>query len=280
MESPITEIKIPHKYAIAGEGDTVYANWLCPSSASPSNQVPCILIITGLDGFRTELAVWQKGFHDRGVATIIAEIPGTGDSPALPNDPTSPDRQWSSLLAYVHSQKQIDQKKIVVWGFSTGGYYSLRLAHTHADQLLACISFGGGAHHAFDADWLAHVNHLEYPFDLCGSLAYKFGYGADQEKFRREASQKFSLVHDGTLDKPHTQVLLVNGTHDEIFPIDDLYLTLEHGGPKLARVVKGRKHMGEPEAFFIILKYIWNLLGLPGESAALMKTIPFKSKYD
>lgn len=279
MESPITEIKIPHTHAIAGEGDTVYANWLCPSSASPTNPVPCILIITGLDGYRTELGVWQKGFHDRGVATIIAEIPGTGDSPALRDDPTSPDRQWSSLLDYIHSQKQVDPKKILAWGFSTGGFYALRLAHTHKDHLLACISFGGGAHHAWDAEWLSHVNQLEYPFDLCGSLAYKFGYGSDQEKFQREA-HKYSLLNDGTLDKPHTKVLLVNGTEDEIFPIDDMYVALQHGGPKLARQVKGRKHMGEPEAFFIILKWIWGVLGLQGESAELMRTIPFKSKYD
>ena len=279
MDNPITELKIPHKHAIEGEGDTVYTNWLCPPNASSSNPVPLIFIITGLDGYRTELAVWQRGLMDRGIATMIGEIPGTGDSPAKPDDPTSPDRQWSTVLDYIATQKQIDQKKIIFWGFSTGGYYSLRLAHTHADKVMACINFGGGAHHMFDSEWLSYVNHLEYPFDLCGSLAYKFGYGTDQEKFRKEA-HKFSLVEDGTLDKPHTKILLVNGTDDEIFPIDDMYVAMEHGGPKLARQVRGRKHMGEPEAFFIILKWIWGVLGLEGNSADVMKTIPFKSKYD
>jgi pimeloyl-ACP methyl ester carboxylesterase len=278
MEHPIRELQIPHKHAIAGEGDTVYINWLCPPSASASNPVPCILILTGLDGYRTELAVWQRGFLDKGVATCICEIPGTGDSPAIRDDPTSPDRQYSTLLDFITSQKEIDPKKILAWGFSTGGYYSLRMGHTHKDQLLAAISFGGGAHHMFDPEWLSHASKLEYPFDLAGSLAYKFGYGDDLEKFKKEA-HKFSLVHDGTLHKPCTKVFLVNGDHDEIFPIDDMFVALSHGGPKLARIVNGKKHMGEPDSFFIILKWIWGLLGLEGESAALMRTIPFQAKY-
>lgn len=66
----------------------------------------------------------------------------------------------------------------------------------------------------FHPDWLSHVNHLEYPFDLANTLAYKYGYGNDLEKFKKEG-MKFSLVEDGTLDKPCTRLLLVNGVDDE-----------------------------------------------------------------
>jgi Esterase FrsA-like len=278
MEYPITEVLIPHTHAISGEGSTVPCNYLAPPTASASSPVPAILIVTGLDGYRTELAVWQKGLMDHGLATVIAEIPGTGDSPALRDDPTSPDRQWSSVLDWMNAREEIDNKKIIVWGFSTGGYYTLRLAHTHKDQLLGCISFGGGAHHMFDREWLSHVNKLEYAFDLAGALAFKFGYGNDLEAFMTNA-HKFSLVNDGTLDRPCTNVLLVNGTDDEIYPIDDLYLSLEYGMPKVARTVKGRKHMGEPENFFVILAWIWDILGLKTNSADVMKTIPSRCKY-
>ena len=147
MENPIVEVKIPHKHAIEGEGDVVPVNFLLPPGASEQSPAPCVLIITGLDGYRTELAVWQQGFLQKGVATVIAEIPGTGDSPALRQDPTSPDRQWSSVLDWIDTQKAINNKKIIVWGFSTGGYYALRVAHTHHDRLFASISLGGGCHH-------------------------------------------------------------------------------------------------------------------------------------
>jgi Esterase FrsA-like len=277
MEYPIKEVLIPHKHGIQGEGDVVPVNFLLPPEASVSNPCPLVLIITGLDGYRTELAVWQQGWRMKGVGTLIAEIPGTGDSPAIRTDPTAPERQWSSVLDWINQQKEINSEKIVVWGFSTGGYYALRLAHTHHDRIFASISLGGGAHHMFDREWLENVNKLEYPFELADVLAFKWGY-PDLESFIKEAP-KFSLLNDGTLQKPCCKVLLVNGNDDEIFPIDDMFVALENGMPKLARMVKGKKHMGEPDSFFIILKWIYGLLGIQGDIMDQMKTLPFKPKY-
>jgi len=71
------------------------------------------------------------------------------------------------------------------------------------------------------------------------------------------------------------------GTEDEIFPIDDYYLCLQHGASKEARFIPARKHMGEPESFFIILKWIYKLFGLHNANpGAQMSTVPFKSKYE
>lgn len=278
MEHPIREVKIPHTHATQGEGDTIPVNFLVPPKASAENTCPLVLIMTGLDGYRTELAVWQRGWLDIGVATVVVEIPGTGDSPAAKSDPMSADRQWSSVLDWIDAEKSVDSTKIVVWGFSTGGYYSLRIAHTHADRILGSASLGGGAHHMFDREWLEHANVLEYPFDLSNTLAFKFGYN-DLESFIKEAG-KFSLLNDGTLGKPCCKnMLLVNGTEDEIFPIDDLFVATEHGTPKMVRTVKGKKHMGEPDSFFIILKWIHDLLRLDGDIMAQVRQLPFKAKY-
>ncbi|KAK4933846.1 hypothetical protein LTR66_015864 [Elasticomyces elasticus] len=266
------EVAVPHTHGIEGEGKSVLGTYTLPEGVSSSSPVPLILIITGLDGYRTELAAWCKGFAQKGVATLIHEIPGTGDSPALRQDPTSPDRQWASVFDWVAQQKELDSKKSY-----TGGYYALRVAHTEKDRLLASVSLGGGAHHMFDREWLENVDKLEYPFDLAGTLTYKFGY-KDLEDFIQNA-QKFSLVNDGTLEKPCCRMLLVNGDMDEIFPIEDLWVALAHGQPKEARIVEGKKHMGEPDSFFIILKWIYALLGLPGDVMDQVKTLPFKPKY-
>jgi len=153
----------------------------------------------------------MEGWRKLGVATIVLEIPGTGDCPAAPSDPTSPDRLYSSLFDWVDKQDGIDKAKVCVWAFSTGGYYAIRVAHTHPDKLAGVVALGGGCHHMFDPEWLSEVNHLEYPFDLANTLAYKFGYGNDVEKFKQEASDKFSLLRDGTLDKARcARLLLVN----------------------------------------------------------------------
>ncbi|KAK0716347.1 Alpha/Beta hydrolase protein [Lasiosphaeris hirsuta] len=278
MEQPIREVLIPHTHALDSEGTVIPVNYLLPPGASAQNPHPLVLIFCGLDGLRTDLAVWQRGWLEKHVATVVVEIPGTGDSPARAADPTSPDRQWSSMLDWLDSQPEIDSTKIIVLGLSTGGYYALRIAHTHSGRLLGSVSQGGGCHHMFDRAWLERVNELEFVFDEADSLAWKWGY-SDLELFMREAG-KFSLVNDGTLDKKtNVQILLVNGKEDEIFPIEDLYVAIEHGSPKLSRVITDRKHMGEPEASFVILEWIHNLLGLDGDIAAQIHLIPSKMKY-
>lgn len=160
------EVNIPHtKHAGPGDGSTLPGFYHLPAGASSSNKVPLVIIFTGLDGYRTELAVWKEGWRQAGCATLIVEIPGTGDNPGAPADPASPDRVWSSMFDWVARQPEIDQARIVNWGFSTGGYYSIRLAHTHADKLRCAVALGGGCHYMFDPLWLDNADHLEYPFE-------------------------------------------------------------------------------------------------------------------
>lgn len=163
-EHPTKEVLIPHKHAGPSDGAEIPAYLTLPETASTS-PAPVVVIMTGLDGYRTELAVWAEGWRRVGCASLVLEIPGTGDSPADRNDPTSPDREWSSLLDWIDAQKELDSKKVVVWAFSTGGFYAIRLAHTHPDRLKGVVALGGGVHHMFDPEWLDQVNHLEYPFE-------------------------------------------------------------------------------------------------------------------
>lgn len=156
---------VPHKHAVEGEGSHIPIYHQLPAGASKENPVPVVIIMTGLDGYRTELAVWIEGWRRINVGVIVVEIPGTGDSPADRTDPKSPDREWSSLLDWIDTQEGIDNKKLCVWAFSTGGFYAIRLAHTHPDRLAGVVALGGGTHHMFDPEWLDEVNHLEYPFE-------------------------------------------------------------------------------------------------------------------
>jgi hypothetical protein len=274
---PVREIMVPHNHRKDDEGAHIPVYHLVPESDRP---VPLVIIFTGLDGYRTELAVWMEGFRQIGVATLVMEIPGTGDCPASPNDPLSPDRLYSSLFDWLDTQSALDAGNRAIWAFSTGGFYAIRVAHTHKERVKGVVALGGGCHHMFDKTWLDNVNHLEYPFDLADTLAFKFGYGNNVEKFKQEAAEKFSLLNDGTLDTPTcTRLLLVNGTEDEIFPIDDYYLALMHGGIKEVRFVQGEKHMGEPMSFFVILRWLYKLFDIEADPVKQMQTIPFKAKY-
>lgn len=208
---PVREVRIPHTQGLFDEGDIIRAYYLVPETANAEKPAPLLIIFTGLDGYRTELAVWMEGWRARGVATLVMEIPGTGDCPAKADDPTSPDRLYTSLFQWIGKQKEIKQDKVALWAFSTGGYYAIRIAHTHHDKLAGVIALGGGCHYMFERKWLDRVNDLEYPFDLANTLAWKWGYGDDVERFKSEAMGKFSLLNDGTVKgKECARLLLVN----------------------------------------------------------------------
>jgi acetyl esterase/lipase len=85
----------------------------------------------------------------------------------------------SSILDWVAANAanySFDLIRIVARGISTGGYYAMRIAHTHADRLFAVVAQGGGCHYMFEPEWIRAQNQMEYPFALAEALAYKFGY--------------------------------------------------------------------------------------------------------
>lgn len=125
---------------------------------------------------------------------------------------------------------------------------------------------------------------------------YKFGYDSVDE-YKRTGKERFSLLDNGVFDNPSCRLLLVNvrnlilydvildkadfdqGMQDEIFPIEDSIIPLEHGNVKEARqvlcfcvqpscliwgpltlklhsrFVQGAYHMGNPAGEHII--YDW-----------------------
>ncbi len=165
LPGKFSEVEVPHTHRIEGEGATVPIYMRLPAHASAANPVPCIIQIFGLDGYRTELTHASSTHLARGWGTIGVEIPGTGDCPALRKDATSPDRLWSSLLDWMDGREELDKGRRVAWGLSTGGYYAMRIACTHKERLTGVVSQGGGCHRMFEPEWLAKVDHLEYPFE-------------------------------------------------------------------------------------------------------------------
>ena len=168
----------------------------------------------------------------------------------------------SSVLDWVvanRTELHFDTTKVVARGISTGGYYAMRIAHTHAERLLAVVAQGGACHHMFDPQWIHAQDQMEYPFALAEGLAYKFGYrdGDPAEALDRYAADasRFSLVDAGIIGTPTCRMLVVNGMEDSIFPIEDSFLVATDGKNKdlLARGNVG--HMGNPGAEPIL--YAW-----------------------
>jgi pimeloyl-ACP methyl ester carboxylesterase len=245
-KDPTQLIFITHRYAAVGDGFLIPLSYKQPSQTT--QPVPVIVCISGHDGSRIDFTVRSMDyFTAKGWAIIGIEMPGCGDCPASKTDATSPDRLWDSLLDWIQAQPELDEHNVCIWGLSTGAYYSLRAAHTHSHRLRGAVAQGLWAHIALSPEWIDIMDSGEYPTSLTRSLMHKFGFDNIGE-MKQNAQKKFSLVESGILHKPCTRLLLLNGMDDTVYPIEDSMLVLQYGGPKEARFIPSKGHLGEPEA--------------------------------
>ncbi|KAF2478525.1 Alpha/Beta hydrolase protein [Neohortaea acidophila] len=248
FDVPIKDVVIPHTAGTdKDEGKEVPLYVRIPNGASRSKPSPAVILMCGLDGHRPDNTVRSNEFLARGWASVIVDIPGTADCPADRRDPTSADRLWTSILDWMEKEGVFDMKRVMCWGVSAGGHNGIRAAHTHASRLAGAVGQGAGTHHFFSRPWLEKAKDHEYPWTALPALTAKFGYKSESE-FLDNAQKDFSLVELGIVNQPSCRLLLVNGTHDGLMPIEDSMLMMEYGSPKEARFFTGLLHMGYPPA--------------------------------
>ncbi|KAK3064306.1 hypothetical protein LTS18_008404 [Coniosporium uncinatum] len=204
-----------------------------------------------------------------GYAHLIVEIPGTGASPALPRDPASPDRVWTSVLDWIATQPSLDSRKVVFWGVSTGGYYGMRVSPTRIAIASSAPSGNGGWSHCTltGKKWMHIADAGEYPTSLSTNFCVKIpGTTLEARRTRflddlPRLKSRFSLVDSGVLEEADSApLLLVNWIEDTIFQVEDSMVLLEFGRLKSARFVRGAHHPGEPAATPVIFRWTENLM--------------------
>jgi len=110
------------------------------------------------------------------------------------------------------------------------------------------VFHGGNVHYGFQREWLV-------PAFTTGGATYLFGAASLLDARGRAMGVKtieeflaavapLSLETMGLLDKKSAPLLGVNGKLDDQAPIADVYLLMEHGSPKSARVYPEGHHMG------------------------------------
>ncbi|KAF1351066.1 pigment biosynthesis protein Ayg1 [Delphinella strobiligena] len=246
-ECPMNDIVILNTAGTSADGHSIPLYVRLPKNASKAHPCGAVLLLCGLDGHRPDNTTRSDEFLTRGWASVIADIPGTADCPADRKDPKSADRLWTSVLDWMANEGTFDMKRVLVWGLSAGGYNAIRIAHTHAERLAGCVGQGAGTHHFFSREWLEKAQVHEYPWNALPALTEKFGY-KDHDDFMDNAQKTWSLVETGIVNMKSCRLLLINGTHDGLMPIEDSILMSEYGLPKESRFITGRLHMGYPEA--------------------------------
>ena len=165
-DRPVEEVLVPHVLRAGsdrGEGIPVYVR--VPGRAMGGGKgCPVVVLMTGLDGYRPDNTARCEEFLGRGWGVVVVEVPGTADCPGDSADVEAPDRLWGSLLEWMRGDGRFDMGRVMVWGLSCGGYYAVRVAHTHQGELAGVVAQGAGVHFFFEREWLDRVDGHEYPF--------------------------------------------------------------------------------------------------------------------
>ncbi len=78
----------------------------------------------------------------------------------------------------------------------------------------------------------------------------------DYDELLKQAPS-LSLKTQGWLDKPAAPLLAVNGEKDPWMTIQDIYILLETGEPKAARIYPDGGHMGgDPETGKLVMSWL------------------------
>jgi esterase FrsA len=220
-------VEIPFK-GRSGEGTKSIGYFVRPKDAG---RMPLVIMWAGIDTFKEDRTeIWEPLLAAK-LSLLLIDMPGTGDAPLFGSEDA--ERLWDAVLDWCRTRPEIDARRVAVWGGSTGGYWAAKVAHTHHERLAAAVCHGGCAHHAFTPAWIEKAQHGSYAFELAETLASAFGRNSFEEWV--DFCPRLSLLKQGVLDGPCAPLLLVNGTEDSIFPIEDMHLLLEHGSPKSAR---------------------------------------------
>ena len=208
---------------------------------------PVVMHWGGVDGWKEDRLKIAKTAMDSGLASLTIDMPGSGENPVLYGDAAA-ERTYFAWLDYLPTRSDVDGRRVAVWGGSFGAYWASRLAHTAADQIKGAVFHGGNVHYGFQREWLV-------PAFTTGGATYLFGAASLLDARGRAMGVKtieeflaavapLSLETMGLLDKKSAPLLGVNGKLDDQAPIADVYLLMEHGSPKSARVYPEGHHMG------------------------------------
>jgi dienelactone hydrolase len=214
-----------------------------PGAAKP----PVVMHWGGVDGWKEDRLRIARTVLGAGLASLTIDMPGSGENPVLYRDPAA-ERTYLTWLDHLPTRADIDGRRVGVWGGSFGAYWAARLAFVAAERIKGAVFHGGNIHHGFQREWLL-------PAFTTGGATYLFGAQSLLEARGRamgtrtleeflEIAPRFSLLTLGLLDKPSAPLLGVNGKLDDQAPVDDIYLLLEHGNPKCARIYPDGHHMG------------------------------------
>jgi len=159
-------------------------------------------------------------FARRGINTLAIDGPGQGESLRLRKIYARHDYEVPGTAAYefVARRADVDPKKVLIMGYSFGGYYAPRIA-AFERRYAACVCLGA-LHWDLHA-WQSRVKE-QLKADPLKSAQSNFQFqwilGLNDSDAALERSKEFSLA--GVADKITCPVLITHGANDRVVPVE------------------------------------------------------------
>jgi len=188
-------------------------------SRDASGPLPTLVFFDGLD--ITKEMQYFRGVPElikRGLAVLIVDIPGTGESIRFRGMPARYDTNVAGTAAvdYLIARRDVDKKRLAVMGVSLGGYYAPRAA-AFEPRFKACVSWG--AIWDYHATWKKRV---EKAFQASLSVPGEhimWVLGVDNIDAALKKLEGFRLA--GVAEKVQCPYLLTHGERDAQIPMED-----------------------------------------------------------
>ncbi|MHB8566379.1 MAG: alpha/beta hydrolase family protein [Nitrososphaerales archaeon] len=229
------------------EGKNLFAYLhLPPDRKSDGQQVPCVIVVPGMDTFKEELVrLYSDKFLQRGFAVLAIDGPGQGETLARGLKLTTDnfDRAGKAVMDQVISEGKesgIDKGRIGIFAASFGTYWGPRIMAF--DQRYVAGSFSN----------ICHEPHMRTIFT--GTLpAFKARHMwmtgiNDENEFEEEYCKKLSLngIGERITKQP---IFIAAGSDDPLSPIEytyDFFKSIKCTKKKLL-VYEGEEHrIGDP----------------------------------